>query len=212
MSDVVEHCWLLDLDRTLLSVDSMMEAVEHLCIIMNLDYAMIAEEQRLIESSGRSFTVTDTIRSLCPERIDEFCKKLKQVDDIDCIYPDAREFVDKLKARSIPFSIITYSSDPLWQKAKLEFSGFGSDPYIICNIQEKSVLLENYLQDEIYELTTSSGLIRAKTVTLVDDKLAAFTQMPDGASSIYMNRSHKDSIVPTGIVEVSSFADILGEI
>jgi hypothetical protein len=212
MSDEVEHCWLLDLDRTLSSVDIVMEAVEYLCKEMNLDFSKVEEEQKLVESRGDSFTISDTIRLLWPECIDEFCEKFRHMNHIDSIYPDARDFLSLLRSKSLKFCIITFSSDSVWQESKISANGLSFDPYIICDIPEKSVLLRQYFSDGKYEIATSSGIIKAKKVTLVDDKLRAFTNMPKGARSIFMNRSRKEVVVPNSILEVSSFSELMGEI
>ena len=211
MADIVEHCWLLDLDRTLSSVEVVMGVVEHVCKEMGLDYDKISEQKKVAESHGHSFSAVTTIRSLWPERVVEFFGKFKKIEHINSIYPDAKQFISKLKEQKTPFLVITYG-DTVWQEAKLHLLGLWSEPFIICDIPEKSVLLRQYKKDEIFELHTESLVIAAKTVTLVDDKLEAFVEMPEGARSIFMNRSRKESVVPEGILEVNSFAEILGEI
>lgn len=211
MADIVGHCWLLDLDRTLSDVEIVMDAVEHVCKSMGLDYGKISEQKITAESHGHSFSAVTSIRSLWPDRVEEFFDKFKNIDHIDSIYPDAREFMAQLKKRNLLFLVITYG-DPVWQEAKLHLLGLWAEPFIICDMPEKSVLLRQYLNNGQYELPTSSGVIKAREVTLVDDKLRAFINMPKGARSVYMNRTGKDEAVPTSILEVSSFTELMGEI
>lgn len=211
MDNVVEHCWLLDLDRTLSSVEVVMEAVEHVCEAMGLDYSLIAEQKKVTEAHGHSFSAPTVFRSLWPEKLDEFTDRLRKIDHLECIYPDAKQFLDNLKTEDIPHIIITYG-DPQWQEVKLHFGGVERTPYIICDIPEKSVLLKQYLHDGVFELHTQVGIIRTKSVTLVDDKLVAFDEMPQGSTAVFINRAGKDVVVPSHVTEVTSFADLMEDI
>jgi len=211
MDEIIDHCWLLDLDRTLSSVEVVMEAVQHVCDQMGLDYNLIEEQKKVTEAHGHSFSAPAVFRSLWPEQLDNFCDQLKVIDHLDCIYPDATIFLQQLSVRKIPHAIITYG-DALWQETKLHFGGLEQIPYIVCDIPEKYLLLNQYKHDGLFEIHTQSRVIRTKSVTLVDDKLEAFLHMPEGARSIYMNRSEKNTEVPRGIREVKSFTELLGEI
>lgn len=211
VDDIVKHCWLLDLDRTLSSVEVVMDAVEHVCEAMGLDYGLIAEQKRVTEAHGHSFSAPTVFRSLWPEKLEEFTDRIRIIDHLDCIYPDAKKFLNKLKTENTAHVIITYG-DPLWQETKLHFGGVESIPYIICDIPEKSVLLKQYLRDGVFELHTQAGIVRTKSVTLVDDKLEAFEEMPQGSSAVYINRSGKDVSVPPHVREVTSFLDLMEEI
>ncbi len=211
MADIVDHCWLLDLDRTLSSVDIVMEAVEHLCELMSLDYEKISEQKTSAESNGHSFSAVTTIRSLWPERVDEFFDKFKKIDHLNSIYPDAKQFIVKLKEENLPFIVITYG-DPVWQEAKLHLLGLWAEPFIICDMPEKSVLLRQYQNNGVFEMHTSSGIICASKITLVDDKPVAFINMPRNSAGICINRANKDLDLDEGIREISSFADLMNDI
>lgn len=211
MNKIVDHCWLLDLDRTLSEVEIVMDAVEHICNKMGLDYEKIAEQKFVAESHGHSFSAITTIRSLWPERVREFFDGFKKIKHINSIYPDGREFIDRLKSLSSPFVVITYG-DPMWQEAKLHLLGLWKEPFILCDIPEKSLLLRQYLKGGVFYLPTSSSIIQTKRVTLVDDKLEAFINMPLGSKGIFINRSGKISAVESGIREIKSFQEIINEI
>lgn len=207
----VDHCWLLDLDRTLSDVDVVMEAVKHICEIIGLDYDLISEQKRVAEGHGHSFSAVTTIRSLWPGKVDEFFDRFKKIDHINSIYPDAKEFISKLKAQNSPRLVITYG-DIIWQEAKLHLLGLWKEPFIICDIPEKSVLLKQYLKGGFFSLPTSSGIITAKKVTLVDDKLIAFSNMPVGSKGIYLNRSGRVSKLKVDVREIKSFRELIDEV
>lgn len=208
MVSTVEHCWLLDLDRTLSNVDIVMEAVEHVCLDIGLDYNKVAKQQLVAESKGHSFSAVTSIRSLWPDRVEEFFDRFKKINHINSIYPDAEKFIQLLKKTQSKFLVITYG-DTIWQEAKLHLVGLWEEPFIICDIPEKSVLLSQYLTNGVYMLPTSSGLICSQKVTLVDDKLVAFNGMPPRSKGIYINRTNKDIHPTDNTREINSFTELL---
>ncbi|MBP9738283.1 hypothetical protein KBD20_01200 [Candidatus Saccharibacteria bacterium] len=206
-----KHCWVLDLDRTLSSVEIVMEAIQNVCTEMKLDYTKIAEQKDLTELHGHSFSLLTTVGSLWPEVLDEFCTKFKQNDHLECIYPDARSFLAEAKKLDIPCVIITYG-DPLWQSIKMELGGVIQIPHIVCDIPEKSVLLAQYRRGSQFELHTSSGIVRTETITMVDDKPVAFEAIPPGVSGILITRSDSIPTVPSAIRNINTFDEIIGEL
>lgn len=207
MKNNVAHCWLLDLDRTISSVEIVMEAVEHVCKMLDLDYSKIDTQLKLAELHGNSFSVPIVVMSLWPEKYDEFCEQLQKVDHLDSVFPDAKEFIRQLTDEGHQLVIITYG-DPRWQLLKLHFGQLEDIPHIICDIPDKSVLLQQYKVGEVFELHTSAGVITAKKVTLVDDKPAAFVPPCEGVSGILIERRGRNVQVPAGVQQVVSFNEL----
>lgn len=207
----VKHCWLLDFDRTISSVDIVMEAVEHVCDKLGLDYQKVRTQKELTEAGGHSFSVPTVVMSLWPEQYDAFCAELKVVEHLNSIYPDATEFMQILNKTNQTFVIITYG-DPDWQLLKMHFAGLDSVPHIICDIPEKNVLLEQLRTDNGFELHTSEGIITTATITLVDDKPAAFETPCNGVSGILIERRDRHVLVPPNVQLITSFNELIGSL
>lgn len=209
MRSKVEHCWLIDFDRTISSVEIVMNAVEHVCEKLDLDYDKVKQQQGIAETHGRSFSVLTVVMSLWPEKYDEFCCELKSVNHLDSVYPDALIFIDALKASKQEFVIITYG-DPEWQLLKIHFAKLDVIPHIICDIAEKTLLIEQFRNGSIFEVQTSRGVIATETITLVDDKPAAFTNSCKGVSGILIERRGQPVTLPAGVRLIHSFKELEG--
>ena len=207
MQNSGSHCWLLDLDRTISSVEVVMEAVEHVCQNLGLDYSKIDTQLKLAELHGSSFSVPTVVMSLWPESYDDFCEQLRKVEHLDCVYPDARAFISRLKEEAHRLVIITYG-DPRWQLLKLHFGQLEDIPHIICDIPEKTVLLRQYKVGGVFEMHTSGGVIRADNVTLVDDKPLAFEPACEGVSGILIERRGRTVNCPQGVKIITSFNEL----
>ena len=208
--DTSQHCWLLDFDRTLSSVDAIMKTVEHVCQQMGLDFTRILEQRQAREELGKIFSVPMVIESLWPESLQEFTRRFRVIVRVNCIYPDANRFIKNLEKTNQNYAIITYG-DPEWQSAKMRHVGLIDVPHIICSVREKGVLLGQYKNDFAFELDTSNGLIRTNTITLVDDRPEAFKYMPSGVRGILINRqtvqdTYED--LPSNIMLIASFDEL----
>ena len=207
----LNHCWLLDLDRTLASVEESMTVVESVCVRLDLDYTKIVKAKKLAENEGISFVVTDVVKLHWPEQYHNFCSSMQAIQHPGAVYTDAQKFIAKLDEKKLPFVIITYG-DPVWQTMKLELGGLIGRAHTICDIPEKSELLASWHIGDGFKIPTSQGIFNAESVTLVDDKAVAFLGLPNKVTGICLDRFNKYTQSELTVRRVSSFDDVTEEL
>lgn len=181
------HCWLLDLDRTISSVDTVMVAVEYVCNKLDINYDNIKQQQQITESRGESFFVLSAIKKMAPNKFKQFCSKFGAIDHIDSLYSDARRFIDRLVIGNKRFIVITYG-DTEWQYLKIKLAGLDTTPYIICDTPKKCDLIESYRSKTGFNIKTNTDYIECTNVTLVDDKLEAFDDIGKNVKGYLIDR------------------------
>ncbi len=97
------------------------------------------------------------------------------------MYEEGRALLRELAHRDMPFGIITFG-DPGQQLLKLQLAGLADIPFLIADSPEKAAAMKAWQRDGGFMLPGifSDRLSFVKEIILVDDKAAAFHDMPDG--------------------------------
>jgi hypothetical protein len=191
----IDTFYAIDFDRCLGDVDKGFELLERVLVEIDLDAANSLKDLRFkVESSGGSFSPYRFLKQLdgtdwssIRSRYLELSESMPTAED------GAHYFIDYLKDSQKAFCIMSYG-DLEWQMLKIEASGFADLPVLIVDSLEKSKIVKSWQHNNgqfaIPEDFFSDSKPRtAREVVLIDDKAAAFHDLPDEARGYWVNNS-----------------------
>jgi len=179
----VPQAVFLDFDRTMSSPAANMQHLhDSLAAIGAASFSndLHAEQQR-VESAHHSF---DAYGYLAP-RLEE-AGKLQALQEQyasqggDVLYDDVNDFVARLDAGRVPYTVLTYGGRE-WQRLKLLGSGF-LGAAVITPEQNKGRVVEAFRLNGLYGFTSivrkPSPLYVTEEIVLIDDKRTSFADWP----------------------------------
>lgn len=104
-----------------------------------------------------------------------------QSSDSEVLMPGARQLIDQLKARQIPYGFLTFGSYD-WQVTKLRAAGQANIPQMIVDKKEKGRFISSWQQDDKFLLPIELSMINRSTLVkhlaFLDDKPDSFIGAP----------------------------------
>lgn len=123
--------------------------------------------------------------------------------------PGAKErlaFADTVTDARPSAGILTYG-DEIDQRMKLEIAGLADVPMILSPTPNKSEVLRLWQQsDSAFQLPLEFGAQIVTAITLEDDKLRAFDDMPSGVIGIWVNATNTHE-TPVHLVRVNNLLE-----
>lgn len=162
----------------------------------NLPQSTVLGVWRAAEESGGSFDALGTVKqNLSPDQFEEFCEQYRSnKPGVDLLYPDARPYLDALNSDpAVPNLALTYG-DPAWQGLKTATADIPGHVEITAQ-KKKGPVIEGWRgQSGTFDLVATDSdseplaLVRAESVTLVDDKPTSFDALPVDCQGVYLER------------------------
>lgn len=122
------------------------------------------------------------------------------------LLPGAKErlaFADTISTMRPSVGILTYG-DEIDQRMKLEIAGLSDVPTVISPTPNKSDVLRLWQQsDSAFQLPLEFGAQIATTITLEDDKLRAFENIPTNVIGIWINEA-STAVQPIGLTRCNT--------
>lgn len=185
--------YVLDLDRTLARTDRLYDRfVAGLASSGLASLAEVNAARAATEASGGSFDVVAwlTDQAADPSGVGAWLAAYSYPTKIDesLRMPGATDLIKRITASGAPLAIMTYGSEP-WQRAKLGAAGWGDLPVLVVDSPAKARAIVAWRDGSgRYRLPAAmvppGGGQLADRVVLVDDKAAAFTDLPDDGSLV----------------------------
>lgn len=210
--------WLLDLDRTLLDLDVL---VQLLYEVLDESGVMPSHElhrkQTEIEESGGSFSPVAAIIEYGGEALWQAVQlQLIERADKDLLrLSGATQLLHALDAHRRDYAIMTYGV-PAWQTLKLQLAGFDTIPYIIIDTPQKGQLIDSWRDDNDCfvlpkALGSASKVVCVETLALVDDKQLAFNGLPTQVRGYWVQTGREAALdtVPTDVTACATLHDLI---
>lgn len=201
----------VDLDRCLLDTEKFyndfMAVVSRHALV---DWRVVQQQRYEIEKSQGSFDGMTAIRGLLPGAgEDRFMRGvisdfLAAAQDHSYLYDGAKELVEFLHERGVPWGILTFGGQE-WQKLKLQVTGLDRFPHLITDQRMKAKLLKEWLRSERMPVRLGSGYVT--DIVLVDDKLVSFQELPQNAYGILVGPTPADGGIAR-VVHVDRIGDV----
>jgi len=222
-ADIHERLFVLDLDRCLITerAYAVLDKVVAESGMVDRQHFMQARERR--EASGGSF---DSIAWLMGQEgfgrqeyeqlLSQYVARAKGLGHDALLAPGARSLLDRLEQQSIPHAIMTYGGRAN-QLAKLKAAGLENAPFIIVDHKHKAEFITAWWDKATKSFTAplSTGVIRARTAVLVDDKATAFRDLlPEPDARGYWVRSGRllpsqEGDVPPNVTTIGNLLEII---
>lgn len=210
--------WLLDLDRTLFNLDVL---VQLLYDILDDSGVMpsheLRQKQAQVEDSGGSFSPVTVIMEYGGETLWQVVQQrlIERTDHSQLRLPGATELLHLLDTRQHNYAVMTYGV-PVWQRLKLQLSGFDSVPYMVIDTPRKGKLIDSWRDADDYftlpeALGNTDGAIRAASLVLVDDKRLAFDGLPAQVCGFWVQTGrHEDTgAIPASVTACATLYDVI---
>ncbi len=190
----VNTFYVLDFDRCLGRTERLQELLENAVEtedFVSLDMIQYAHTQ--VKKTGGSFDTAAYVRQVLKDRqldvnriwgkIETSFLTLASGEDLLELY--ARELLDELTNRQLPFGILTYGGYE-WQTAKLKAAGLYTIPHIITSYKEKGKTIAGWQRQDGWFLIPREFLndTVTRTVVLIDDKPVSFQSLPPSTKGI----------------------------
>lgn len=205
MTREISTFFVVDFDRCIGNIegsfDILKEVVHDLGIIDRQIFKSMREE---VESDGLTFSALEQIINRYPSvDIDDIEKLYNQraiLEPDNLLEPGALDFINFLKSTGRNFCIMSFG-DKRWQNIKIKSSGIGNVPIVIVSKANKSDYINEWLIPEERKFhipnkyfANNQGKI-ANEVVLVDDKILAFKNLPEGARGYYVYSSSSKYLI-----------------
>lgn len=191
---------LIDLDRTIfntsLFVEKICEIVDEHQPGLGSAIDMLFEEAYKREET---FFALEYIRqTLGRERYIEFEEEaMSRINKDELLLPGTKNrlmLAETLSDRTPGYGILTYSLYPEDQHLKVKLAGLQHIPMYISNTPNKAELLTAWrTEDGRFQLPEEFGSETVEKLTLEDDKLRAFLQLPENVTGVWLT-SHEDAV------------------
>lgn len=184
---------LIDLDRTLFDTSLFVKAI---CDSVDVyQPGLGAEIDKQFEESYRleqSFFALEFIRrQLGRVSYDAFVEDaVHRIDAKSLLLPGAKErleLAESLSDLNPGYGLLTYSFYPEDQQLKVRLAGLEHIPMYIADTPDKAELIATWqLEDGTFKLPEAFGGQVVDELTLEDDKLRAFTGLPQGVTGFWL--------------------------
>ncbi|MDB5177652.1 MAG: hypothetical protein JWO61_35 [Candidatus Saccharibacteria bacterium] len=221
---VHSRLFVLDLDRCLITdrAYTLLDEVVAESGIINLD--LFQEARRKREASGGSF---DSIAWLQSQEsfgeqeynllLTQYVARARQMGDDILLAPGARALLDGLRQHTVPHIIMTYGGRAS-QLAKIQAAGLERIAYIVVDHKNKAAYIAEWWDEVkgLYTVNLDNDSLQAEAVVLVDDKAAAFTDLPSAplASGYWVKSSglllpSQEGEIPSNVRSVANLHEIV---
>jgi len=188
----IDTFYVVDFDRCIGDIEAsfniVKEAAHELSIV---DRDILLDMRKKTEARGETFITFDHIKnhnsSADFKAIEElYLKKAKNNSD-NLLEPGARRFLDYLKKTKRHFCIMSYG-DKRWQMVKIKGARIGNVPIVIVQSSNKCDYIKQWFNqfNKTYtipgEFFSDNQAHVAEKIVLVDDKITAFKNIPEGTS------------------------------
>lgn len=207
MKVVERRVFVVDLDRTLIDLEKVMQVFYESCEQLSIDKNIVTQAQAEIESRGQSFHALDYLKSQSLiDGVENFRNVfLKNSKTEDLLYPDAREFINKIITNDEPVMILTYGETE-WQMLKLQAAGLLQVPAVITDNKEKGTwFTKRLMKNGLYNI---EHIGEAENISFIDDKLISFNNLPTNIKGYWINRNSESDKVPNNIQKIASLREI----
>lgn len=189
--------FVLDFDRCLGNTVLFQQILETVLIDAGVSADMFAAARTRIEKEGKTFDTIRHAHEVLEEADSSYTwaeiKKefLTRAHEQDALLPYARELLQILDERSLPYGIVTYGVEEAWQLIKLEAAKLLYVPHLVTHIEEKGKLLTGWKQPDGSflippALTQDFETLQVNEVILVDDKAKSFWGTPEGVRGVHV--------------------------
>lgn len=204
--------YIIDLDRTLIDVEKVMEVTGAVCKEMGIDFKKIYKDQQDLSKRGTAYSPFGYISKRARVDINQFrARFIERSKNGRILFSDSQDFIDSLKRNSFDFLILTHGVDDSWQELKIKAAGLSDIPYVIVKDRYKSRFISNWFSNGHIH----PGIDRLsiyKRCIFVDDRKEAFIDMPDNCQGYLLDRTEKlseqavDQV--TGIKVIKTLSEI----
>lgn len=196
--------YIIDLDRTLIDVEKVMEVVKIVCDEMEIDFEKIYKDQQDLSKRGIAYSPF-SYRSARPGvDVDRFKTRfIKHSKKGRILFPDSQEFIDNLKSKVIDFVILTHGVDDEWQILKIKAANLAGAPYVIVKDRYKGRFISDWVnQENLFSPNMDNLGVYAECI-FVDDRKEAFIDIPDNCHGYLLDRAGKiDNFDPPGDIQI----------
>ncbi len=221
----IDTFFVVDFDRCLGNIEGsfaiLKEVVHDLGIVDRQIFKSMREE---IESNGLTFSALEQITNYYPnvnlDDIEKLYLTRAGLEPENLLESGAKDFITFLKSSNRRFCIMSYG-DIRWQTIKIKSSGIGKVPLAIVKKANKSEYIRRWLDPNTgkfkipKEISSDNIEIVANEVVLVDDKMAAFSNLPKEARGYYVSGSSSSYSVklpkklPPRVKQISHIDEII---
>lgn len=189
--------FVLDFDRCLGNTVLFQEILQEILAEVGVSAEAFAAARTRIEQGGKTFDTIRHTHQLLEESgststwADIKAEFLRRAHEREALLPHARELLQILDERSLPYGIVTYGVEEAWQLIKLEAAKLLYVPHLVTHIEEKGQLLTGWKQSDGSflippALTQDFETIRVNEIILVDDKAKSFWGTPEGVRGVHV--------------------------
>lgn len=204
MTRKTDTFFVVDFDRCIDNVegsfDILKEVVHDLSIIDRQIFKSMREE---IESSGLTFSALEHIKKYSPsvnlDDIEKLYSERTKLEPDNLLEPGAVDFINFLKSTNCNFCIMSFG-DKRWQTIKISNSGIGKVPLVIVPNSQKSDYIRKWLVPKTNKFKIPKNFFKdnnskeVSEVVLIEDKIAAFNNLPLGTRRYYVSGSSSKHI------------------
>ena len=181
--------YIIDLDRTLVDVEKVMETARDSCEALGIGFNQIDRKYRELAAKEIPYSPLQDIKK--HTTLIEFNKKFIELSQNNrLLFDDSPEFIARLKSKKIDHIILTYGIDDEWQILKIEAAGLSSIPVVIIKDRYKSRVINSWYSGGRFK-PDSSELATYDNCVVVDDRIIAFDELPDNCRGYLLDRAGK---------------------
>lgn len=183
---------LIDLDRTLFDTARFASALTH--EVSHTEPEVGRQLQQQVQASYEKEETFFLLRYLREERGDDWFESVVQriVSRLGAQafkmagFDERLELADTLSSAQPAWGILTYG-DEIDQRMKLAIVGLQEAPVYISDVPDKDRIIATWQQpDGSFQLPAELGGEEVSHVTLEDDKLRAFTHLPENVTGVWL--------------------------
>lgn len=211
----MDKLYVIDLDRTIIGFDEVMELAEKTCEQAGIDFAAIKEAQLKAAEDGIPYSPLRTIDEMGEDKLAQFKQRFVELAESEkLIFDDARRYMEKLEQKGLQYLIMTFATEADWQKLKLEAAGLIDVPHVITFNQRKGEDIAGWRTSDGKFKPPVTGVVEAKEIIFIDDRLRVFEGLPEGCEGYHIDRFgyEKNGVLPEKVSRISSFDEIIDKI
>ncbi|MBM3210239.1 hypothetical protein FJZ39_02780 [Candidatus Saccharibacteria bacterium] len=177
-----KRIWVIDFDRTIAEVDSIMAAFYDTLSAQNIVEphkirSQLDSAKQHIEASGGSFDVASFLDSTYSPQVTSALFELfsKSIPSNDIYTPGLHKFIKRLNEQGEDFVILSYG-DTRWQAAKIRHARIAA-PYLVTASPHKIDILASWIEKSGAVVLPHELMPKKRQyneIILIDDKIIAF--------------------------------------
>jgi hypothetical protein len=192
----VPEAWVLDYDRTLGDVSAAMDRLLTVAGQYGIDTAEITAAQAQVEADGGSFDPLAFVETaLSAEDFAAFSEDFVATEQPALLYSDAQRLLDRLSDNDIPIVVMTYGTNPQWQRLKLAASGYTGAVKIMDDTDKGRDMEDMRSADGTFDFAAGAAggraTLHAAKLGLVDDKRKSFAHLPADSDGYLIQRGEQ---------------------